>query len=98
MHKPTDAELERLAMLAEECGEVVQMVGKIILHGYKSYHPNDPSTPNRILLSEEVGDIEAVLSMMRENNDIPLLPSRDILAKKERKMKYAHYQEKRDGT
>lgn len=38
----SDAELERLAYLAEECGEVQQIIGKIIRHGYESYSPNDP--------------------------------------------------------
>jgi hypothetical protein len=33
----TDAEAERLALLAEECGEVVQVIGKILRHGYESY-------------------------------------------------------------
>lgn len=28
------AEVERLALLAEECGEVIQTVGKILRHGY----------------------------------------------------------------
>ena len=30
----TPAETERLAILAEECGEVIQAVGKILRHGY----------------------------------------------------------------
>lgn len=29
----TPGEAERLAMLAEECGEVIQAVGKILRHG-----------------------------------------------------------------
>jgi len=33
------AELERLAILAEEAAEVVQIANKIIRHGYASYHP-----------------------------------------------------------
>ncbi len=88
----TNDQLERLAMLAEECGEVVQMVNKIIRHGYASKHP-DGGDNNRTLLSEEIGDIEAVLSMMRQHNDVRRLTSADIIAKKQRKMKYAHYQE-----
>ena len=39
-NKLTPAEAERLAMLAEECGEVVQIVGKILRHGYDSQHPD----------------------------------------------------------
>lgn len=37
----TPAEAERLAMLSEECGEVIQIIGKILRHGYDSYHPDD---------------------------------------------------------
>ncbi len=37
----TPAEAERLAMLAEEAAEVIQIVGKILRHGYASYHPDD---------------------------------------------------------
>jgi hypothetical protein len=36
-----EAERERLAMLAEEAGEIVQIIGKILRHGYESYHPED---------------------------------------------------------
>lgn len=32
----TDVEIERLGLLAEECGEVLQLVGKILQHGYES--------------------------------------------------------------
>jgi len=33
------AEAERLALLAEECGEVVQAVCKVLRHGYESTNP-----------------------------------------------------------
>lgn len=73
-------------MLAEECAEVVQVVGKILRHGYQSYHPND-LTPvaaggetelvpkmgakdNRRLLSDELTDLEAVVEMMFETGDL----------------------------
>lgn len=35
----TAAEQERLAILAEEMGEALQIIGKIIRHGYESYNP-----------------------------------------------------------
>ena len=41
-NKLTPAEDERLAMLAEECAEVIQIVSKIQRHGYDSWHPDDP--------------------------------------------------------
>lgn len=82
----TPAQAERLAMLAEECAEVVQVVGKILRHGYDSYHPND-LTPvaaggktellpkmgardNRRLLSDELTDLEAIVEMMFATCDL----------------------------
>jgi len=48
---------ERLAILLEECGEVVQICGKILRHGYESYHPKDYfETSNRELLRDEICD------------------------------------------
>lgn len=47
-NKLTPAEAERLAMLAEECGEVIQVVGKILRHGFESYHPNDLTSVTNI--------------------------------------------------
>lgn len=35
----TPAEHERLAYLMEECGEVIQIIGKIMRHGYESRDP-----------------------------------------------------------
>jgi NTP pyrophosphatase (non-canonical NTP hydrolase) len=57
-NKLTPAEVERLSCLAEECGEVVQMVGKILRHGYEDYSPFDESkTSNRHNLEKELGDL-----------------------------------------
>jgi hypothetical protein len=47
----TPAEAERLALLLEELGEAQQIIGKILRHGYESYHPDDPETTNRTLLA-----------------------------------------------
>lgn len=52
----TPAEAERLAVLAEECGEVIQAVGKILRHGYESSHPDGGPT-NRRTLEREIGDV-----------------------------------------
>lgn len=60
----TPAQAERLAILAEEAGEVIQMVGKVLRHGYHSHHPDTPSISNRALLAEEVGDLRAVIDDM----------------------------------
>lgn len=48
----TPAEAERLALLAEECGEAIQAIGKILRHGYESNHPEFTET-NRTQLPDE---------------------------------------------
>lgn len=63
------AEYERLALLAEECGEVIQIIGKILRHGYESRHPDGGPT-NRELLERELGDVDAALRMMFDADDI----------------------------
>ncbi|MCL1962259.1 MAG: hypothetical protein FWG56_10945 [Desulfovibrionaceae bacterium] len=52
----TPAEAERLALLAEECGEAVQAIGKVLRHGYESRHPSGGPT-NREALARECGDV-----------------------------------------
>jgi len=70
----TEAELERLAILAEECAEVQQIIGKIIRHGYESYHPDDlDKTPNRKHLERELGDLAFIINFCHENEDVNLL-------------------------
>lgn len=67
----TPAEYERLALLAEECGEVVQVIGKILRHGYESHSPLDPlRVPNRSLLQKECGDVLHVIDRMIDRGDI----------------------------
>ncbi len=52
----TPAEAERLALLAEECGEVMQAIGKVLRHGFESTHPDGGPT-NREALERECGDV-----------------------------------------
>lgn len=67
----TPAEVERLAVLAEEAGEVVQIVGKILRHGYESRNPLEPKRgTNREMLEREVGDFYVALHMLFEHGDI----------------------------
>lgn len=65
------AEAERLALLAEECGEVVQIIGKVLRHGYASYHPENPTGPtNRHMLENELGHVMAAILMMTTAMDL----------------------------
>lgn len=64
----TKSELERLAVLAEECAEVIQVIGKIERHGYDSVHPNG-GADNRQLLVKELGDVLGIVRIMVRNGD-----------------------------
>jgi NTP pyrophosphatase (non-canonical NTP hydrolase) len=67
----TPAEAERLSLLLEECGEVLQIVGKIQRHGYESINPLlEYSLTNRNLLQKEIGHLFHALSRMTEAGDI----------------------------
>lgn len=55
-----------LACLSEECGEVVQAVGKIIRFGIDDHHPKTGNIPNHEILSRECGDIIGVIDCLIE--------------------------------
>lgn len=63
-NKLTAAQDERLAILSEECAEVIQIINKIQRHGYNSYHPRDPHTTNRQLLEKEIGHVRHAVELM----------------------------------
>ena len=67
----TPAEAERLAILAEECGEVMQAIGKVLRHGYEDYSPYDVThTTNRVKLENECGDLAGILHIMAVRGDV----------------------------
>jgi hypothetical protein len=67
----TPSEAERLALLLEELGEAQQIIGKILRHGYESYHPDDAKrTTNRSLLAQELGHVWAAIQMLVIPQDI----------------------------
>jgi hypothetical protein len=90
----TPAQAERLAMLAEECGEVIQIVGKILRHGYDNHHPNDPTTTNRHLLIKELSDVNAVLQAMGRAELINANLNNNPVKIWAQKLRYTHHQEK----
>lgn len=90
------AEAERLALLAEEMGEAIQAIGKILRHGYAAIDPTSrkqhPPT-NREMLEHEIGDILAVIELMYSELDI--LPEKVVKAttrKREALPKWTHHQ------
>lgn len=68
----TLGQAERLAMLSEEAGEIVQIIGKILRHGYDSQHPDELNTQidNRHNLCKEIGDFTGVMRAMVRSGDI----------------------------
>lgn len=91
--KMTEAELERLAILAEEAAEVQQIVMKIIRHGYGSHNPFDETkTPNRELLNKELGDLQYAIQLMIAHHDINSMAISKYKLEKPVKMnKYLHH-------
>ena len=91
---PTKAEAERLAMLAEECGEIIQVVGKILRNGYDSYHPDRPEITNRRLLANEIIDVVVVLDLMQceVNKDAEAITKAEYEKVVSRKLRFSRYQ------
>jgi len=92
----TPNEAERLAILAEEMGEALQIVGKILRHGYESTSPvSTDLRTNREMLAHELTDVEAAITMIAR--DIPAIyrqPEHDIEINKAmlKKLMWSHHQ------
>lgn len=74
MSNLTQSQIERLALLAEECGEVVQAVSKILRFGLDSTH-NQRS--NRTRLETELGDLQVAIDLLAQSQDIDLAAIQD---------------------
>jgi hypothetical protein len=87
------AETERLSILMEEMSEASQVIGKILRHGYDSYHPDDPDqTSNRALLSREIGHVRFIVGEMCERQDISSFIMHGSAEKKKMTInKYLHH-------
>lgn len=95
----TEAEQERLVILIEECGEVVQAAAKILRHGYESTNPKAivpaaarPET-NRAALERELGDLGHALQRMEQAGDLNGASiALRVASKPERIKPYLHHQ------
>lgn len=87
------AELERLAILSEECGEVQQCIGKILRHGYEEYSPTDETkTTNRKNLEREIGDLMFAMFFLLANKDVSSENIEEAtVTKSENIEKYLHF-------
>jgi len=87
----TPAEVERLTLLAEECAEVIQAVGKIMRHGYESRYPEDGPT-NRERLESELGDIDCAKALLVSYRDLnPSVILAASLKKREKLNRWLHH-------
>jgi NTP pyrophosphatase (non-canonical NTP hydrolase) len=85
----TPAQIERLAFLMEEAGEVIQAAAKILRHGYES-HGYD----NRGDLAREFGDVVFAMGLLFDAKDVSEIDaSMRILDRKKRgTLNYLHHQ------
>lgn len=92
-NKLLPAQAEMLAVLAEECAEVQQVVMKILRRGYDSYNPFDESkTTNYDLLNKEVGDLVWVIKKLADNCGLNIKAVKESAKSKEnRAEKYLHH-------
>lgn len=87
-----DAKAERLAILLEEMGEALQVIGKIQRHGWESVNPDlmDGKT-NLNLLTKELGQVCFVIGLMGAAGDIAKTELDDAAAAKARRViNYLH--------
>jgi NTP pyrophosphatase (non-canonical NTP hydrolase) len=89
----TEAQAEVLALLAEECAEVIQVVGKILRHGLESKHPADLDGPtNRGLLVKELGDLRAAIWLLAKYRLVDHQGINDAASRKADKVEqYLHH-------
>lgn len=88
------AEAERIAMLMEEAGEVVQACGKILRHGLESRHPDGGPT-NREALETELADLFFVRLVMEAARDVSAESVNKkvrLLAVSKKKERFTHHQ------
>lgn len=95
----TPPQLERLAVLSEEMGEVQQVVGKILRHGYESYNPFDElKTTNRVLLEKELADLQCAMSLLFGAKDLSIQAvDLNVAERFKSKYKYLHHQKSNES-
>ncbi len=84
------AEMEQLHILSNRAAKIVQTVGKILRHGFDSFHPDRPEQDNRKLLTLDLFDFWLAVHHLPDGffEDVPEAYD-EILA---RKMRYMHHQ------
>ena len=88
----TEAEQERLVILAEECAEVIHIISKILRHGYTSFNPDVEIGPNnRGLLEQELADLLLAYKQLDLHGDIDITNVSHQADRKARTNTYIHH-------
>lgn len=91
-NKLSPAQLERLALVAEEASEVAQIISKIIRHGYFSEHPST-GIANQESLEIELGHLHHVIERLIGSGDVRLMNVQHHSLEKAKTIhKYLHHQ------
>jgi NTP pyrophosphatase (non-canonical NTP hydrolase) len=91
----TPAQVELLAILAEECAEVVQSVCKVLRHGYESTNNGKLPCTNREDLEREMGDLRAAMILLCESGDADKATVHHYADRKLKAPRYTHHQPER---
>lgn len=87
------AEQERLVLLMEECGEVIQAAAKALRHGYDSSHPAGGYT-NRENIEMECGHVKYAMLLLTEKLDLSGVEIQHSCTAKASSVKqYLHHQD-----
>ena len=62
-------EIERLAVLGAECGELIQFACKVLLHGWDGASPFN-GKPNQVQVEREAGDVLAAIDAMVQAGEL----------------------------
>lgn len=80
---------EILEILQEECAEVIQAVSKVKRFGWDNSFEGKPT--NREHLTEELGDLEAMIELLKKNWEVsPALVQKAKEAKLEKLRKWSN--------
>ena len=76
------AEIERLALFIEECGEAIQAACKVLRHGYSSVNPDDEAAgDNQTQLAKEIGHLMHAADLLAGRD---ISPSAIVRAQKQK--------------
>lgn len=85
-----EAQIEGLAILAEEAGEVVQVIGKILRHGLYSTNP-DTGIQNIEYLEKELADLLLASKLVVKFDLDPILVEENKKNKLQKLKRYVHH-------